>query len=179
MISTTPTVAEIDATINLLSILELAKDASKLKEALGGIKSAHDAVKADMAALDKLKAEVIKTQANVSVLQGRLDADREKLRVENQAHIRNCEALEQDRAAIKSEREKFDAWMAGEREKLAADLAKVASDRAAIENRAKELDAVRDNVAKQAMDAMRAQEAADAVRAEYETRMTALKAMVA
>ena len=61
MMNTNPSVAEIDATMNLLSVLELAKDASKLKTALQEIKDAQDALAAMKKDADAAIAKADKT----------------------------------------------------------------------------------------------------------------------
>lgn len=178
MISTKPTVAEIDAAMNLLSILEMAKDASALKATLAGIKDQQAA----LAEQRELAAKDLETLAGGQLFleeqQARLDADREKLRQENDKHIRNTADLAADRAAMKEERNRFDAWMAKEREEFDRLKARVSSDAAANNTRAAQLEARNAELDKREADLASARAAADAKRVEYEQKLESLKAMV-
>lgn len=173
------TPAQIDTALNVVSILEMVKDATKLKEALAKIKEAQDAGVAQQKKLDKTLADIAKGQKALAEQEAALAAEREKLRSDAAALAKNTELLQADAAAMREERNKFDSWMAVEREKLAAETAKVASDADQNVRRAEELKKEAAGIEKMRAKLDKAQEAVDAVRAEYEQKMVALKAMVA
>lgn len=178
MISTTPTVAEIDAAINVLSILEMAKDASKLKDALAKIKEAKDEAKAmnDMAA-QKL-ADISTARRDLDSQQAIIESQQAKLREANQIHLRNNEDLAADRAAMREERDRFDRWMAEERNAVARLRAQAEADKSVNDRRGAELQAEAAQLDKIKADLAAQQRAADALRAEYEQKIASLKAMV-
>jgi predicted nucleic acid-binding Zn-ribbon protein len=173
-----PSVAEIDATINFLSILELAKDASKLKEALSTIKAEKDAAAAERKAAQLAKEDVAAGQAALEDMQAQLERDRAKLKQDQAASFKTSEELDAASVAMREERDRFDRWMAGEREALANLRARVDSDAAANKRRAEDLMALEAKAAVRERDADAAIAAADAKRAEYEAKIASLKAMV-
>lgn len=178
MISTTPTVAEIDAAIHVLSILEMAKDATELKKSLAKIKAAKDDAKAVNDAASQKLADVNAGRRQLENEQARIDAELAKLREANQLHIRNTEDLANERAAMREERDRFDRWMATERNTLAALRARADSDMVTNDRRAAELASEAAQLEKRSGDVVAAQRAADALRSEYEQKIASLKAMV-
>lgn len=178
MISTNPSVADIDATMNLLSVLELAKDAAALKKAVSQIKQAQDDAAAERKAAD---AEIAKAKANaaeVSVQQGLIEQEKARMKEELARMFKTSEELESARVAMRDERNRFDSWMAQQREALAAAQAKVDSDAAANVRRAEDLKAIERAAAAREQAASDALRSADAKRTEYEQKMAALKQMV-
>lgn len=178
MINTTPSVAEIDATMNLLSVLELAKDAGKLKSALQEVKAAQDAASAERAAADKAIAQAKADAIALATQQGQLDQQAAKLKEESAKVFKGSEEVELSREAMREERNRFDRWMAEQREALAGDQARVESDRVANARRAEDLKSIEDAAANRSKAADAAIQAADAKRGEFETKLASLKAMV-
>ncbi len=178
MIDTTPSVAEIDATMNLLSVLELAKDATKLKGALQEVKAAQDAASAERKAADAAIAQAKKQAAELERQAGLVEQDRAKVKEEYAKAFKASEEIELSRNAMRDDRNKFDRWMADEREQLAASQAKVESDRVANARRAEDFKAVEDAANLRVKEADAAIKAADAKRAEFEAKLAGLKAMV-
>ncbi len=178
MMNTTPSVAEIEATMNLLSVLELAKDATKLKGALQEIKSAQDAASAERKAADEAIAQSKKQAADLEKQAGLVEQDRAKCKEESARVFKSAEEVELSREAMRDDRNKFDRWMAEQREALAADQAKVEADRVANARRAEDLKAIEDAAARRVSEADAAIRAADAKRAEFETKLANLKSMV-
>lgn len=178
MNSINPTTAEINSAVNLLSVLELAKDATKLKEVLKKIKEEQDAAAASFAAATEEASRAKQAMAELAAAQSQVDFDRAKLRDGMATLFKNNEDLELARADMRRERESFDNWMAAQREALAADKAKV--DSVAFENARKAEEAalaMKDaNVRMQHAEQLAA-EAAAKLR-EYETKLAQLKAMV-
>lgn len=173
-----PTPAEIDSAVNLLSVLELAKDATKLKEALKKIKDEHDAVSAARAAAVQEASEAKQATADLAAKQSRLDSDRAKLKEGMAILFKNNEELELARAAMRGERESFDNWMAAQREALAADRAKVESVAFENKRRAEEAAlAMKDADTRMQHAQQLAAEAAAKLR-DYESKLAQLKAMV-
>jgi hypothetical protein len=178
MMNTTPSVAEIDATMNLLSVLELAKDATKLKSALQDIKSAQDAAAAERKAADAAIATMRAQEADLQVQAGLVEQSKAKVKEESARAFKASEEIELARAGMVDERNTFDRWMAAQREALAADQARVESDRVAVARRAEDLQTIEDAAARKVDEAQAAEKAADAKRAEYEAKLAGLKAMV-
>ncbi len=178
MMNTTPSVAEIDATMNLLSVLELAKDATKLKGALQEVKAAQDAASAERKAADASIAQMRQQAAELERQAALIGQDRTKVKEESTRIFKASEEIELSRDAMRDERNRFDRWMADQREALAADQAKAESDRVANARRAEDLKAIEDAADRRAKEADAAIKAADAKRAEFEAKLANLKAMV-
>jgi hypothetical protein len=178
MMNTTPSVAEIDATMSLLSVLELAKDAAKLKKALQEIKAAQDAASAERNAADEAIAQTNRQAAELQVEFGLLEQGRVKVKEETARALKASEDIELSREAMRDDRNKFDRWMADQREALVAEQAKVESTRVANARRAEDLKAIEDAADRRVKEADAAIKAADAKRAEYEAKLSNLKAMV-
>lgn len=178
MISTTPTNAEVDAAISVLSVLEMAKDATKLKAALSGIKDAQDAAVAERKAADKSISQ-LKADANALLAQeAQIEQQRAKVKEESAKAFKAAEHIEAERAAMVEERNRFDHWMAQQREDLAAAQAKVESDRVANARRAEDLQLIEASCAAKAAEAEVAIRTANARCVEYEAKIANLKAMV-
>jgi len=173
-----PTVAEIDAAVNVLAILEMAKDAGKLKATLQEVKDAQDAAASERAAADKAAADLRGLQAEIERENALIAQERAKLKQETAQILKNNEQTELMRAAMRDERERFDRWMAAEREVLDAAKAKVDSDAVANARRAEDLQAIEAAAATRVADAEAAIKAADAKRAEFDAKLANLKAMV-
>ena len=178
MINTTPSAAEIDVAMNLLSVLELAKDATKLKGALQEVKAAQDAASAERKAADQAVTQAKQQAAALEKQAGLVEQDRTKVREESARIFKASEEIELSRDAMREERNRFDRWMAEQREALSADQAKVESDRVANARRAEDLKAVEDTADRHMKEADAAIQAADAKRAEFEAKLSNLKAMV-
>lgn len=178
MMNTTPTVAEIDATMNLLSVLELAKDATKLKDALKDIKKAQDAAAAERKKADKslgdLKAKFAELDEQAAVI----EQERAKIAEETARTLQASKDVEDLRIAMREQRIDFDRWMAQQREVLAAEQARAASDNVANARRAEDLKALEQDAARRAEQADAAKAAAEAKRGEYEAKLENLKQMI-
>jgi len=178
MITTNPTAREVDATLNLLSVLALAKDADLLADRLEQFKSA-------MADADAKLADVAAAQAAAADLQAQADqslADAQAVREQADAELlkayKATEDASNDRSYCRTQREAFDQWAAQEREKLVALGASTAAredallrDRLALEDERRALQAEKERVGA-------AQDAAIAFKAEYEAKLDALKQVV-
>lgn len=173
-----PTVAEIDAAVNVLAILEMAKDAGKLKAALQEVKDAQAAAATERAEADKALASLKAVEASLERDRALLEQERAKLKEESARVFKASGDVELDRAAMREERNNFDRWMAGEREAIAAARAKADSDAVANQRRAEEIASVEESAAARVRDAEAAIRAADAKRAEYEAKIDSLKKMV-
>jgi hypothetical protein len=178
MMNTTPSVAEIDATMNLLSVLELAKDATKLKGALQEVKAAQDAAAAERNAADASIAQAKQQAAELERQASLVEQNRAKVKEESSRAFKASEEIELSREAMRDERNRFDRWMADQREALAADQARVESDRVANARRAEDLKAIEDAADRRVKEADSAIKTADAKRAEFEAKLASLKAMV-
>jgi len=178
MINTTPSAAEIDATMNLLSVLELAKDATRLKGALQEVKAAQDAASAERKAADDAIAQAKQQAAEIERQAGLIEQDRAKVKEETAKAFKASEEIALSREAMRADRNNFDRWMADQREVLAANMAKIESDRVANARRAEDLKAIEDAADRRMKEADAAIKAADAKRAEYEAKLSNLKAMV-
>ncbi len=178
MINNTPSVAEIEATMNLLSVLEMAKDAAKLKAALQDIKAAQDAASAERKDADEAIGKLQVEKAELQTQAGLVEQSKAKAKEDAARAFKASEDIEMIRAAMLEERNSFDRWMAVQREALAADQARVESDRVATARRAEDLQAIEDACARRVTEADAAIKAADAKRAEFEAKLANLKAMV-
>ena len=174
-----PTVAEIDATMNLLSVLELAKDATKLKGVLQQVKDAQDAAADERKAADASISQAKSQTAALARQEGLLEQEKAKVKEESAKVFKAAEEIELDRTAMRGERNQFDRWMAEQRESLAAEKARVESDRVANARRAEDLKAIEDAAGRRVQEADAAIKAADAKRAEFEAKLANLKSMVA
>ena len=178
MISTTPSVAEMNAAINVLTILEMAKDAKSMKEAMASLKAEQDKLDEARAANTKELEVIAGAQQFLEEERARVDAEKAKLVEANRIHIRNNEDLAADRALMKAERERFDNWMAEQREELDRVKARVSSDASANSKRTAELDAKAEEMAKRERELAGLEAAAKAKIAEYQQKLDALKQMV-
>jgi chromosome segregation ATPase len=178
MMNTNPTAADIDAAINLLSILELAKDATQLKDALKDIKKAQDAAAAERKKADKSLADLKAKFAELDEQTAVIEQERAKLAIETARTLQASKDVDDMRVAMREQRIDFDRWMAQQREKLAADEARVASDSVANARRAEDLKTLEDEAARRADRADAAKAAADAKREEFEAKLENLKQMI-
>lgn len=178
MISTSPTVAEIDAATKLLSILEMAKDASKLKESLAKIKEAQDAAAAERVAAEQAAASMLAGQRSLEQQQAKNASDMEKLREANALHIRNTEDLANERAAMKDERNRFDTWMAEQREELDRMKSAVAAQASQVNAQAARIEQQANDLAKREAGVEVLESAAKAKIAEYDQKIDNLKQMI-
>ena len=177
-INITPSAVAVDTAANLLAFLEMAKDPSKLKAVLDQIKSAQDAAAAEAAAAREAKAEADATNAVAQLAAADANAALAKAREESARAAQASADADAVRAAAKAEREKFDNWMAKEREALANDKAKVESVAAANVKRAGELDQREAQADSELASARNLQAAAEKLRVEYEQKIAALKSMI-
>jgi chromosome segregation ATPase len=178
MITTNPSVAEIDATINFLSVLEMAKDSAKLKAALNELKAEQDDLadaqkKHDNAARKANDAAKKAEDAAAKALAAQAKADDDIAKV-----AKGLADLENERVAMREERNQFDRWMAAERDALSKRQAEVES-KAVLNTRAEEEMAKRASAVGAAEAKLaNAIAAADAKREEYEAKLASLKEMI-
>lgn len=177
-INITPSAVAVDTAANLLAFLEMAKDPSKLKAVLAQIKAAQAAAAAEADSARAARDEAAQTAAAAQDAAAKAAQDLSRAREEAAKAAQSTADADVVRAAVKSERQKFDDWMAQQREALSADSARVAADADLTQRRAAELDARALEVAEAASEAQRAQAAADALRADYERKVAALKSIV-
>lgn len=177
-INITPSAVAVDTAANLLSFLEMAKDPSKLKAVLDQIKGAQDAAAAEAQAARDAKADAEKTLAAAQDAAAKASQDLARAREEAARAAQAAADADSVRASVKAERQKFDDWMAGQREGLSADAARVAAEADLNRRRADELAQRAAQVDAAAAAAERAQAAADELRAEYERKVAALKSIV-
>jgi chromosome segregation ATPase len=178
MISTTPTVAEINAAIDFLTILEMAKDAKKLKDSLAQIQQAQSALADEAASANKAKAEAEAAVSKAQKKSDEIETKLAKLDEANRLHIRNTEDLANERAAMRDERSRFDEWMAKEREELDRVKSVVSSQASQNNLRSSSLDARAAELDKRADNLARLEEAAQAMKAEYEQKVANLKQFI-
>ena len=177
-INITPSAVAVDTAANLLAFLELAQEPAKLKKVIGQIKSAQDAAAAEAAGAAELKADALKTAKSAQALADQAAQDTATAR---EAGARAAQAISEAQAvsdSIKMERQAFDGWMAGEREKLAADRAKTASDAAANAAYAHDLKEMLGSAQAKMDEAAAEMQAAEALRDEYKQKISALKSMI-
>jgi chromosome segregation ATPase len=179
MITTHPSVAEIDATINFLSVLEMAKDAAKLKGALASLKDAQTA----LAQQEKESTEAAKraeaAQKRSETAANKVASEQAKLEREREALAKSTQDIEDSYAAMKAQRNDFDRWMAEERDKLSRQQALVTSEQVMLE-RAKDQLAQREAELSKEREAVQIElAAASEKRIELEAKLAGLKAMVA
>jgi chromosome segregation ATPase len=178
MINTNPSVAEIDATINLLSVLEMAKDASKLKDALQALKFEKAEIEQAKQARDKAAHDAAQAAKAADEAASKAASAQAKVNQDMSSVAKGFADLEAARVAMKDERDKFDRWMAAEREALSRKVAEVES-KAVMQARAEEDMAKREAAYKDAKSMLTAAiAAADARRNEYESKLASLKQMV-
>lgn len=177
-INITPSAVAVDTAANLLSFLEMVKDPSKLLVVLDQIKTAQSAAEAQTQEAKKAQAdaEALKSAAQAEVAKA---AD-ERAKIRDEA-IRAANAITESdavRDAVKGERQRFDQWMAEQREKLSADLAKVNSDSAGNAHRTAELKVLEAAAASREQAADDMLRTADAQRVQYEQKISALKSII-
>lgn len=178
MITTTPAVAEVSAAMNLLSVLELAKDATAMKAALAVLKSEQDSmvelnntIQANQDKYNALIAQAEKAQDAAAAAQAKAEAENAKV-------MQNIAEVEADRAAMRDQRVTFDTWMAAQREALDAQKAAVASQAAALNKFNDEMNDRQKSLADGWAAVDRAKADAEAMRSEYETKLASLKQLV-
>lgn len=177
-INITPSAVAVDTAANLLAFLEMAKDPSKLKAVLDQIKTAQDAAAAEVKAAEAVKAEASAAARQAEAQKAKASSELAALREESaKAAAASADALAV-RDAIKEERKRFDDWMAGQREALDAAKARVAADAAANSLFAQELDSRERALEERDEACSRVTAAAEALRAEYQQKIAALKSMI-
>jgi chromosome segregation ATPase len=181
MLTSGSAASDIDATVQILSVLEMAKDSTallQLKESLSEVKEqikVNDERLASIvtatAALDQTKSDITAAQLIVDQRIAKADTD-----ISNVA--KGFADLEAARDAAKDERNAEDARVAAIREELTArearvvaDAAQIILDRDALEIRAIQIDVEIGN-------AKTAQAAANDLRAQYEESFAALQKLV-
>lgn len=179
MINTSPSVAALDAATDLLSILELAKDASALKATIADVRAEALAAAAQIEELAKAQsdldaawAKAEKAEAAAQVKIDKADAD-----IANVA--KGFADLEGARSAMKIDRSTQDQWAAQVREELANKQAKIASDQDQLDKRDLFLSDREAKLDAEFATAVNAQQAALAKGADYEAKMAALRAVTA
>ena len=173
-----PSVAEIDAAINVLSVLEMAKDATKLKETLQQFKAAEKSAAAERKASEKAAAALDAKAEEIERQRALLELDQLKLKDDVARMLKSSAEVSDMRDAMREERNRFDSWMAEQREALAADKARVESDAVANMRRLEDLNAAEKAASDRVRDAEAAIQSAEAKREEYEAKIASLKAMV-
>lgn len=179
MITTHPSVAEVDATLSLLSVLELAKDASKLKTALLTLKAEQDDLadaqkKHDNAVRRAQEATKRAEEAIGKSLAEKAAASEELARV-----AAGFADLEAAREAMKAERDAFDRWMAGERDALSRRVAEVDSKAVQNEREGERLTRLEATLQGERQKLQSAMDAVAAKGDELDAKLNSLKAMVA
>ena len=177
-INITPSAVAVDTAANLLAFLEMAKDPGKLKAVLDQIKAAQNAAAAEADAVREAKESAAKTMAAAQAAAAQASQDLSRAREEAAKAAQAAADADNVREAARAERQRFDDWMAQQREALAADAARVAADADQNKRNSADVDA-RAEAARSAFEsAERAQHAAEALRAEYERKLAALKSIV-
>lgn len=177
-INITPSAVAVDTAANLLAFLEMAKDPSKLKAVLDQIKTAQDAAAAEAEAAKAAKKEALDIMREANEKSAAADRAAVTAREDSSRAAAASADAAAMRDSMKEERNKFDNWMAAEREKLAADQAKVKSDAAQNASMAEALAGAEKDAIEYRAEADRAMAAAEALRAEYEQKIAALKSMI-
>lgn len=177
-INITPSAVAVDTAANLLAFLEMAKDPSKLKAVLDQIKTAQDAAAAKVQSAREANESAAKTVAAAQAAAAKASQDLSLAREETAKAAQAAADADAVRASVKAERQKFDDWMAGQREALDAAKARVAADAAANSSFAQELDSRERALAEKDEACSRVTAAAEALRAEYERKIAALKSMI-
>jgi hypothetical protein len=177
-INITPSAVAVDTAANLLAFLEMAKDPSKLKAVLDQIKSAQDAAAAEAKAAMDAKAALQALNAAAQDEASKAAAALARVREESAKVAKAAAEADAMRSDALADRNKFDVWMAGQREALAAAQAKVESDAAGNKRRGEELDRRESQADGEMAKARNFQAAAEALRAEYEQKLSALKSLV-
>lgn len=178
MFSVTPNAVEVNAAFNLLTVLEIIKDPSALKANLEQLKQAQDAIAAEREAAEKAKGEADSAAANAASAKAALAAKEAALAEQVNTARRRTEEADAVTAASKVERARFDDWMAAEREKLDAQVAAVNARAAENQKQVQELAKAHEDLIAKANDLNRLEAAAEAKKAEYESKLASLKAMV-
>lgn len=177
-INITPSAVAVDTAANLLAFLEMAKDPSKLKAVLDQIKAAQDAAAAEAQAAQLVKVEAEDAAREAEAQKDQASRELSALREESaRAASATADAMAM-RDSMKEERNKFDTWMAQQREALDAAKARVAADAAANSSFAKELDSRESELAEKDEACSRLTAAAEALRNEYQQKIAALKSMI-
>jgi chromosome segregation ATPase len=178
MINTHPSVAEIDATINLLSVLEMAKDATKLKDTLHSLKLRQDEIEQAKQAHDKAAYDAQQEAKKAEAVLAQVAVSQEKANRDLSNVAKGFADLEAARESMREERNKFDRWMAGEREALARRQSEVDS-KAVTTSRLAEDIARREDALKATEERLAAAiAAADARRKEFDDKLASLKQMI-
>jgi len=177
-INITPSAVAVDTAANLLAFLELAKDPSKLKAVVDQIKEAQVAASAEVEKAVAIKAEADKVAEEAEKKAAQASNDLMSARSESARAASAVAEADAVRASAREDRNKFDDWMAVQREALAGDQAKVASDAASLKSRADELSRQAADLVAREQSIADAMAAAEGLRAEYEQKMADLKAMV-
>jgi exonuclease SbcC len=177
-ININPSAVAVDTAANLLEFLELAKDPSKLKAVVGQIKTAQDASAAEAAAAAKAISDLKAAESEISKQRAKLDQDSAAQRATLNDLTRKVDEANAISEAAKAERAQLDAWMAAQREALANDQAAVASAADQNDKRAEALARAEGDVSKRMDQVADLEAAALALKADYETKLAGLKAMV-
>lgn len=177
-INITPSAVAVDTAANLLAFLEMAREPAKLNAVLSQIKAAQDAAAAEAASAQELKDDAVKTANAAQALADKAAQDAASAR---DATARAAQAMAEAQSMsdhMRQERQAFDGWMAAEREKLAADRAKVASEAAGNAAYAHDLKEMLSSAEAKMADADKAMKAAEALREEYQQKISTLKSMI-
>ena len=171
----TPTPAEIAGAINLLSVLELAKDAEALKAALQEIADAQAALAAQTEELNGLIDGARSAQAEAEAAQAAAAGERANASIEIARVAEGFRQLEEAREAAKVERHERDLQAATVREELAAARAKVDSDSDQVRRREDALKLREDALVVENKRVADAVAAAERVEAEYKAKLEELR----
>jgi colicin import membrane protein len=177
-LSITPSAVAVDTAANLLEFLELARDPAKLKAVISQIKSAQDAAKAEVDKVQSIRDDAAKMSADAEKMAAKATNAAADAAAQAQRAAAAIAEADAAREAMRDERNKFDNWMAGEREALAALRARADSDADANKRVAADLSKQLNALAAKEKSVEEAKAAADAARAEYEQKLASLKAMV-
>lgn len=178
MINTIPSVADLNAATQLLSVLELAKDATALKAAIADLADAQSQFADQASKLAEERKAYEQSKANAErAADIALDAQRkskeDQLKV-SAAYGELADARDKQRA----ERNSFDQWMAEQRAAVNHKLADIESREDQIKRREAALAKQADELAAQIVKAREAEAAANAKGAELAAKLDSLKQFV-
>lgn len=172
------TKAQVGSAMELLSILEMAKDATALKASLAEIQARIDEQgQALRAAEEERAAAAVERQAaddqiaRSQAILADIDAQRQRLQEQSLQ-------VEQDRLHQKDERDQFDRWMAEQRDQISREKALIESESVRIK---RDLEAIKDRTAMLDDERKKLDERAQAIaagEADLAARLEKLKSFV-
>ena len=174
-----PTAADLSSAINLLSVLELAKDATSLKTALQSLVDQTEVLAAQQAELETERSALVAATADSVRAKDAASAERSQADIDISRVAQGFADLAAEREAMKVTRAQADEQAAGVRQELADARALVDSDRDQVDRRERvlaERALALDAEYQKASDSL---DAANAKGAEYDAKLANLKGLVA